>query len=337
MTYADLDVTTNFSFLHGASHADELVVTAAALGHSAIAVTDRNTLAGVVRAFEAARKMGLRLVVGCRLDLLDAPSLLVYPTDRAAYGRLCKLLTLGRRRAPKGECHLDRADVADHAEGLIAMVLPPDEPGDEFTHEINTFKDIFKDRLYLAARCVLDGHDARRLDRLSALAEQSGVPLVATNGVRMHTPARRPLLDVLTCIREKVTVDTAGWRLAANAEAHLKSPADMARLFRDYPDAIARTQEIVAACTFSLDELRYEYPDEPVPAGATPQEELERLTWEGARRRWPDGVPPALDRQIRHEFTVVAELGYAPYFLTVHDIVRFARSRGILCQGRGSA
>ncbi|MGC2855151.1 error-prone DNA polymerase [Novispirillum sp. DQ9] len=333
--YADLDVTTNYSFLHGASHPDELVLTAAALGHSAIAVTDRNTLAGVVRAHAAARRAGLRLVVGCRLELLDAPSLLVYPTDRAAYGRLCRLLTLGRRRAPKGECHLERADLAAHAEGLVAIALPPEE-GD-IRADLPALREMFGGRLHLAARCRLDGRDARRLAALAEVAEACGTPLVATNGVLMHTPARRPLLDVLTCIREKLTIDTAGWRLSANAEAHLKSPAAMARLFRDHPEALSRIGGIVAACAFSLDELRYEYPDEPVPAGSTPQEELERLTWDGARAFWPGGIPETVERQIRHEFAVIGQLGYAPYFLTVHDIVRFARSKDILCQGRGSA
>jgi len=335
--YVELDVTTNFSFLHGASHADELAVTAAALGHRALGVTDRNTLAGVVRAWDACRQVGLRVLVGCRLDLQDAPSLLVYPTDRAAYGRLSKLLTLGRRRAPKGACDLTLQDVAHHAEGLIALALPPDEATEDFAKDLNRFKDIFGDRLYLAARCRLDGRDAERLMQLQHLADRCGAPMVATNGVRMHSPERRALLDVLTCIREKTTIDAAGWLTAANAETHLKAPGNMARLFRDHPDALARTVEIAEACHFDLGELRYEYPDDPVPEGSTADDELTRLVAEGVSRRYPAGAPEAVRQAVAHEMTVIRALGYAPYFLTVHDIVSFARSRGILCQGRGSA
>ncbi|WP_299440452.1 error-prone DNA polymerase [uncultured Rhodospira sp.] len=336
--YAELDVTTNFTFLRGASHPDELVVTAAALGLRAMAVTDRNTLAGVVRAWTAARDTGLHLIVGCRLDLEDAPSVLVYPTDRAAYGRLCGLLTLGRRRAPKGSCLLVRDDLASHAAGLIAVVLPPEEGDlDPVARDVVAFREIFTDGCHLAARCRLDGRDAGRLAALAAVAARTGVPLVATNGVRMHTPARRPLLDVLTCIREHVTVETAGWRLAANAEAHLKSPADMAALFAAYPDALARTVEIADRCAFDLAELRYEYPDDITPPGRTPQAYLEDLTRAGMAWRWPDGAPERVRTTIAHELTVIQQLGYAPYFLTVYDIVRFARSQGILCQGRGSA
>nr|WP_184048983.1 error-prone DNA polymerase [Roseospira visakhapatnamensis] len=336
--YAELDVTTNFTFLEGASHPDELVVTAAALGLRALAVTDRNSLAGVVRAWTAARDAGLRVVVGCRLDLEDAPSLLVYPTDRAAYGRLCTLLTLGRRRAPKGSCLLSRADLADHAAGLIAVALPPEEGVlGPFEQDLAVFRDMFPEGCYLAARCRLDGRDARRLAALATLAARAGVPLVATNGARMHTPARRPLLDVLTCIRAHVTVDTAGWRLAANAEAHLKGPAEMAALFAGYPDALARTVEIAGRCTFDLGDLRYEYPDDLTPPDRTPHQHLEDLTRAGMAWRWPDGAPETVRATIAHELAIIRQLNYAPYFLTVHDIVRFARSRGILCQGRGSA
>ncbi|KAA5604923.1 error-prone DNA polymerase [Roseospira marina] len=342
--YAELDVTTNFTFLHGASHPDELVVTAAALGLHALAVTDRNTLAGVVRAWTAARAAGLRLIVGCRLDLEDAPSVLVYPTDRAAYGRLCTLLTLGRRRAPKGACFLSRDDLAEHAAGLIAAVLPPEEGltdgrgMDAFERELAALRDLFPgDTCHLAARCRLDGRDARRLATLAAVAARVGVPLLATNGVRLHTPARRPLLDVLTCIREHVTVDAAGWRLAANAEAHLKSPAAMAALFADYPDALTRTVAIADRCTFDLADLRYEYPDDITPPDRTPQQHLEDLTQAGLAWRWPEGAPASVRATVARELAIIDQLGYAPYFLTVYDIVRFARSQDILCQGRGSA
>ncbi|WP_404385753.1 error-prone DNA polymerase [Caenispirillum salinarum] len=336
--YAELDVTTNFSFLHGASHPGELVTAAAALGLSAIAITDRNSLAGVVRAWEAAKNTGIRALVGCRLDLMDCASVLVYPVDRAAYGRLCSLLTTGRRRAPKGECELYRADLETHAEGMIAAVIPPEGgPTAAFMNDLRTLADIFDSRCHLAARCRLDGRDARRLAALDAAAQAAGVPLLATNAARMHTRSRRPLLDVLTCIRDHVTVDTAGWRLAANAEAHLKAPEEMAALFADYPDALARSVAIAEACTFDLSELRYEYPDDDTPPGSTPQAELERLAWEGAAWRWPEGLPETVRATIETELRVIESLDYAPYFLTVHDIVRFARSRGILCQGRGSA
>ncbi|MBW7849094.1 MAG: error-prone DNA polymerase [Rhodospirillales bacterium] len=335
--YAELQVTTNFSFLRGASHPDELVLAAAALGHSAVAVTDRNTLAGVVRAHSAAKQIGIRLVVGVRLDLRDAPSLLCFPTDRAAYGRLCRLLTLGNRRAPKGECHLDRADLAEFAAGQVAVALPPADPNDVFIQYIKELRSIFDAGCYLAASHLHRGDDARRLHRLAAIAESAGTPLVATNDVHYHAPDRRPLQDVLTCIREHCTIDGAGWRLFANAERHMKPPEEMAALFRRYPDAVARTVEIAERCHFSLDELRYEYPVDPVPEGGTPQSEMERLTWIGAGERYPEGIPPKVRAQIEHEFELIAQLGYAPYFLTVHDIVGFARSRGILCQGRGSA
>ena len=346
--YVELQVSTNFSFLRGASHPEELAVTAAALGHAAIAVADRNSLAGVVRAHIACKQAGIRLVVGARLDLTDGPSLLCFPTDRAAYGRLSKLLTIGRRRAPKGECHLTRADVAEARAGQIFVILPP-EPASAtdanpaldidgaFARQLSAYRGILGDRLYLAAHHLYRGDDGRRMARLAALAERCRVPLVATNDVHCHAPERRPLQDVLTCIREHCTIRTAGWRLHANAERHLKAPAEMARLFRDHPQAVARTVEIADACQFSLDELRYEYPDEITQGGRSPQEELERLTWERAAERYPEGLTDRVRGQLRHELDLIGELDYAPYFLTVYDIVRFARSQKILCQGRGSA
>jgi error-prone DNA polymerase len=338
--YAELQVTTNFSFLRGASHAHELVAQAVALGHEAIAVADRNTLAGVVRMHIAAKEAGLRLVVGAQLDLRDGASLLAFPEDRAAYGRLSRLITLGRRRAPKGDCDLTRADVFQHGAGMLFVLLPPEPPAlpdDRFADELRALAVAFPDRCYLAAQNLLQGDDDRRLAQLAALADACGVPLVATNDVHMHEPSRRPLADVVACIREHCTIDAAGYRLAANAERRLKSPEAMARLFRDYPDALARTVEIAGRCRFSLDELRYEYPDEVVDPGATAQESLARLTWEGARVRYPGGVPKQVRTLVEHELALIEQLGYAPYFLTVQDIVRFARERGILCQGRGSA
>ena len=332
--YAELDVTTNFTFLRGGSHAEELVATAKALGHEAIAVADANTLAGVVRAHLAAKEVGIKFIPGARLVLQDASSLLAYPTDRAAYGRLCRLLTLGQRRAEKGQCTLSLEDVAAHADGLIFIALP-DEP--DFEAQLLRIKDLLPSPLYLAARHSYRGGDRARIAALAQLAARADVPLVATGGVLYHAPHRRPLQDVLTCIREKCTITEAGFRLEANAERHLKPAEEMARLFKGHEEALHRTIEIAQACTFSLDELKYEYPDEPVPHGKTPQSHLEDLAWEGAQWRFPDGIPANVRDTIEKELVLIAALNYAPYFLTVHDIVHHARSLGILCQGRGSA
>ncbi len=346
--YAELQAVSNYSFLRGVSHADELVGRAAELGLAAIGIADRNTLAGAVRAHVAAKAVaakavtakagGLRLLTGARLDLACGLSLLCYPRDRAAYGRLCRLLTLGQRRAAKGSCVLHMDDAMDHAEGQVLIALPPGRTDDEtFEAALAELHRRHDGPLYLAAHMLYRGDDASRLNRLAALAARNEAPLVATNDVHYHTPARRPLQDVLTAIQARVTVAEAGWRLAANAERHLKGGAEMVRLFRGREDAVARTIEIVRLCAFSLDELAYEYPDEPVPAGSTPQRHLEALTWEGAARCYPGGIPAKVRRALMHELGLIAELGYAPYFLTVYDIVRFAREKGILCQGRGSA
>jgi error-prone DNA polymerase len=333
MPYAELQVTTNFSFLRGASHPDEMVLAAAALGLGAVAITDRNSLAGVVRAHAAAKQAGLRLVVGARLDLTDGASLLCFPSDRAAYGRLTRLLTVGKRRAAKGQCLIGREDVIAHGEGQILVVLPPERPDAAFLAELADWSRRFS--CYLAAHWLFRGDDVRRLALLARLAGQAGTPLVAANDVHYHTPGRRPLQDVLSCIREGCTVAEAGWRLAPNAERHLKSADEMARVFARYPEAVARTMEIAQACRFSLDELRYDYPIEESEVSS--QQRLTRLTWEGAVRRYPDGLPDKVQAAIEHELKLIDELAYAPYFLTVHDLVRFAEGRGILCQGRGSA
>src|SRR5712675_2291396 len=339
--YAELQVASNFSFLRGAPHPDELVVTAAALGHAAIAITDRNSFAGIVRAHHAAKTIGIRLVIGVRLDLADGTSLLAFPEDRAAYGRLTRLLTLGKRRAPKGECHLDYADLVAHGEGQILIVLPPAE-GDvaEFAAHLSFARQVaadFRGRAYLAAHHLYRGDDAGRLARLADIAAITGLPLVATNDVHYHEPERRPLQDVVTCIREHCTIAEAGFRLAAHAERHLKPASEMARLFRGYEDALSRTLEIVARCRFGLDELRYEYPEEPVPPGFTPQQWLTELAWKGAAEKFPGGVPEHIRERIEHELNLIEQLDFARYLLTVHDIVQFARSKDILCQGRGSA
>ncbi len=345
--YVELQVTSNFSFLRGAAHPEELAAQAAALGHPAIAITDRNTLAGVVRGHLGAKTAGIRLIVGARLDLADGPSLICLPTGRAAYGRLSQLLTRGKRRAAKGECHLTRADLVTggvfaRGAGQILLALPPDEPDDEFVTFLKALRIKLKSECYLAASHRYGGDDVRRLARLAELAVTCGTPMVATNDAHYHVPERRALADVVTCIREHCTIDTAGWRLAANAERHLKPAHEMARLFRDYPHAVTRTAEIAERCRFSLEALRYDYPIDPVPGGDTPDEALARLAWAGAAERYgpkhcPDGVPETVRKQIAHELELITELRYAPYFLTVHDIVRFARSKDILCQGRGSA
>ena len=344
--YAELQATSNFSFLRGAAHPEEMVTTAAELGHRAIAIADRNSLAGIVRAHVAAKSAGIRLVVGARLVLEDAPEMLCFPKDRAAYGRLSRLLTLGKRRAPKGECDLGKRDLFghdgfEHGEGQIIVVLaPPISTGTidaGFAKALGEIAGNFPGRCHLAAQHLYRGDDSRRLRRLADLAAAHRVPLVATNDAHAHIAARRPLHDVLTCIREHRTLDTAGRRLFANAERHLKPPEEMARLFADYPEALRQSVAIAESCGFSLDELRYEYPAEAGADGRSPQEILTRLAWEGARARFPAGVPDDLAGLITHELDLIGQLGYAAYFLTVHDIVRFARSRGILCQGRGSA
>ena len=335
--YAELQVTTNFSFLRGASHPDELVRRAAELGLAAVGIADRNTLAGVVRAHIAAKSAGLRLLVGTRLDLAGGCSLLCYPRDRAAYGRLCRLLTLGQRRAEKGGCVLHADDVAGHAEGQILIALAPSRPDESFVADLAELRRRHAGSLYLAACMLYRGDDRARLNRLAEIARRHGAPLVATNDVHYHRSERRPLQDVLTAIREHVTVAQAGYRLTANAERHLKTTAEMLRLFHGHEDAVVRTLEVAGLCGFSLDELAYEYPDEPVPGGRAPQQYLEELTWEGADRCYPEGIPRKVRASLTHELGLIGELAYARYFLTVYDIVRFARSRGILCQGRGSA
>ncbi|MDM7459733.1 MAG: error-prone DNA polymerase, partial [Paracoccus sp. (in: a-proteobacteria)] len=336
MTYTELQVSSHFTFLRGVSSAQELFATAALMGMKALAVTDRNTLAGIVRAHEAARDTGVRLIVGCRLDLRCGMSLLVYPMDRAGYGRLCQLLSLGKARAGKGACHLDWADVAAHAEGLLAVLIP-DMADDACALNLRRLRDAFAGRAYLALTLRRRPNDALCLHDLSALAARLSVPTVVTNDVLFHTPDRRILQDVVTAIRLNTTVDALGLRRERHADRYLKTPSEMARLFIRHPEALARTSEIADRCRFSLDELRYQYPEERPDPARSPQETLEALTWQGAAGRYPKGIPPAVTAIINHELRLIEKLDYAPYFLTVHSIVRFARSQGILCQGRGSA
>ena len=331
-------MATGFSFLRGASHPEELVGTAVALGLSAIGIADRNTVAGVVRAHETAKDAGLRLLVGSRLSFRDGtPDILCYPRDRAAWGRLTRLLTAGNLRGKKGECLLDYADLQAYGEGQLLLVVSPDRLDAAFRDTIQRMAGDFRGSAYLTAIRRYRGDDARRLRLLASLADAVCAPMVATNDVLYHAPERRALQDVLTCIREGCTIGNAGFRLQPHAERHLKSPREMARLFRGHSDAIARTAEIVQRCSFSLDELAYEYPDEPVPPGRTPDEHLAALAWEGAAARFPQGMPKEVRQTLQKELVVVAQLNYARYFLTVHDIVRYAHSQEILCQGRGSA
>jgi len=396
--YAELHAKTNFSFLEGASHPDELVRRAAELGYAALAVTDRNSLAGVVRAHAAARDSGLKLLVGAEITPDDAPGAVLLATDRASYGRLAALITRGRRRAPKGECRLTFDDVAEHAEGLIAGVLgregrevttkaakaatkagqaPPLRggagpgfardgtgtsaarrsrarfrpgprlrseigiaavvPPDSIADHLHRYRDLFDDRCYLLAELHRGPDDRGDLARLAQHARRARVPLAAAGDVHYHEPDRKALHDVLVAVRHGSTVAEAGQRLFANAQRHLKALDEIAAAFADVPGAVARTVEIADRCTFSLDELRYEYPEELAPAGEKPIEYLRRLAWAGARKRYPRGVPDKVRGLLEHELRLIEELRYEAYFLTVWDLVRFARRRGILCQGRGSA
>jgi error-prone DNA polymerase len=353
--YAELGAMTNFSFLEGASHPGELMMQARALGLAAVGVADRNTLAGMVRALMGAEDVDIPLVVGSRLGFTDGTELIVFPRDRAAYGRLCRLLSLGKseavpqagvdpdvERIEKAETRLTFEQAVGLGEGMIALAPAPERPDAAFEARLAAWRRAWPDDLYLAAAPLWRGDDRRRLNRLASMAQRTGAPMIAANAVLYHHPDRRMLQDVLTCIREGSTIDRAGRRLQANAERHLKPPAQMARLFRGHEAALARTMAVARACTFSLKELRYQYPDEPVPPGWTAQRWLVRLTCQGAREKWPRAkgpVPVKVVQTIRKELRLVRQLGYAPYFLTVHDIVAWARSRPdpILCQGRGSA
>src|SRR3982751_5844561 len=336
--YVELGISSPFSFLRGASGAIELTIRALELGMDSIGIADRNTLAGIVRMHSACKEAGLKPLIGCRLDLSDAPSLLAYPIDRDGYGRLSRLLSLGKMRAEKGECELSLADVAAHQNGIAFIPWPSDDL-DVFEAELKGLRETLPFLRHVAASWLYRGNDAARIERLDRIARENGCTTLATNDVHYHAPDRRPLQDVVTCIREKVTITTAGYLLNPNAERHLKSPAEMARLFARWPHAISATREFADALNFSLDELRYEYPRESVPEGRSPQRHLEHLTWIGAAQHWPGGIPAKVLKQLRHELALIAKLDFARYFLTVHDIVAFARSLDppILCQGRGSA
>jgi error-prone DNA polymerase len=343
MQYTELQVTTNFTFLRGASHPEEIVEQAATYGYTAIAITDRNTFAGMVRGHVAAKKLGIRVIPACRLDLLDGPSLLAFPTDIHAYAQISNLLTVGNLRTEKGQCHLYKADVYNYAKGSRFAVLPPPALNELFDFELSfkkvlrEYRNVFGHNLYIAASRTYGGEDTKQLHRIHQLAKELNISMVATNDVHYHSPERRELQDVVTCVREKCTIYNAGFRLHPNAERYLKPIDEMLRLFRQYPDAVLNTQSIAEGCKFSLDELKYQYPKEITTDGRTPQEELRHLTMLGATEHFGEELPDKLKSSIEYELTFIEQMSYAPYFLTVYDIVRFARGKGILCQGRGSA
>ena len=345
MKYAELWCKSNFSFLEGASHAEELATRAAEIGCHALAITDRNSLAGIVRAHQAAKTANLKLLIGAEITPSDGDSLVLLAMNVAGYRNLSRLITVGRRTAPKGECHLTVADVAAHADDLLA-VLPFSRDAQRSAGVLHApvrvaakqeYRDVFAGRVYLAAAVHLGPCDGADLDHAAQQARQARLPLLATNRVHYHVPERRPLHEVLTAVRHHTTVANLGALRFANGERHLKSPRQMAELFARYPDAIQRTVEVADRCTFSLDELRYEYPDELCPAGQTPTTHLAELTWAGARERYPAGIPEKVRVLLEKELLLIAELRYEAFFLTVWDLVKYARARGILCQGRGSA
>ena len=366
--YSELHAMSNFSFLQAASHPEELIHQASSFGMKAIAITDINSVTGLVRAHLAAKDKGIKLVIGARLTFEDGPDLLIYPTNKAAYGCLTKLLTLGKRRAVKGSCKLYLSDLNKsefcYGEGQIVIVVPPSdifvstsivsykircrnkqqsnhisffEIKKTFKKQLFHLKKFFKEFVYLSVSYNYSYKSKKRISALSQLSTFYNIPLVATNDVLIHSPSRKPLLDVITCIRNGVTIHEAGYLLGPNAERHLKSPNQMAKLFLELPDAILRTSEIVDLCQFSLDELSYEYPCDLVPFNSTLESELSRLVSEGAKKRYPSGVPKKVFTQIKYELKIINSLGFAPYFLTVYDIIRYAESQNIFCQGRGSA
>ncbi|MBB43493.1 MAG: error-prone DNA polymerase [Rhodospirillaceae bacterium] len=336
-SYAELQTTSNFSFLCGASHPEEIVARSAELGHTAIAITDHNSLAGIVRAHLAARKAKIQLIVGAKLLFSDAPPLLCLPMNHGAYSQLSRLITLGRRRAPKGKCYITIHDFLEKQKDQIAIVLTSDYYSEQLPKSLSSISNIMSDRCYLALNNLLCGGDAKRIRLLAARAAEIKVKTVATNDVYYHIPERRELQDTIAAINHHTTIERAGYHLFPNAERYLKSAEEMTNLFSHHPEAISNTLEIANRCCFSLDELSYEYPDNESPLGVSPQEHLTQLTWKGAANRYSKCIPKKVIKQIDHELKLIGKLSYANYFLTVHSIMEFARERQILCQGRGSA
>ncbi|QYX56195.1 error-prone DNA polymerase [Roseovarius sp. SCSIO 43702] len=343
--YVELGVTTCFSFLRGASDAVDLTTTAHALGYDRLGCADLNTMAGVVRLHAEALKAAMRPVIGCRLRLVTGEEFLAYPRNRAAYGRLCALLSKGKMHdaegawQAKGACDITIEDLARHGAD-VQLVVVPDESLTRFAANLARLVRALPTMKHVAASYLYRGDDRARINRLDRLARGHGLSIMATNDVRYHVPERRPLLDVMTCILHKTTIDRAGFLLNPNAELHLKSPAQMKALFSEWPHAIKATRDIADACDFDLRELAYDYPRETVPDGRSPQEYLEELTWKGAARRYPEGLSPKLEKTLRKELDLIRKLDIPQYFLTIEQIVKFARYEcdpPILCQGRGSA
>lgn len=334
--YVELQVTSHFSFLRGASSPEELFAAAKLLGHEALALADWNSVAGVVRGWDGQKATGVRMIAGTRVDLTDGRAMLLYPTDRRAWSRLSRLLSIGKARGGKGCCILEWTDVAAHAEGMIS-ILVPDVPSEALAMNLRELREIFGERGFCALSLRRRPDDAARLHAIDGLARSLGVRSVATGDVLYHTSERRPLQDVMTAIREKTTIDALGFRRERFMDRDFKSPAEMERRFAAFPDAIAASADIAALCTFDLGEIQYQYPYEEVMAGRSAQEALAALTEEGAEQKFPGGLPDKYRQQIDHELKLIDQLGYAPYFLTVNAIVAESRRRGILCQGRGSA
>lgn len=336
--YVELAVTSAFSFLLGASHPRELALAAYRHGYDALGIADLNSLAGVVRLHATAKKLRLRPLIGARIVLADGTGFLAYPTDRAAYGRLASLITKGRREdldgkwQKKGRCDLNLDDLAAHAQGMRLIWLP----GTDLS-PLPGLAARLPQLSHVAASWLYRSDDRARINRLDRAARAAGLSILAINDVHYHAPERRPLQDVMTCIREGTTIAQAGLQLAQNAERHLKPPAQMVQLFADWPHAIRASREIADSCRFSLDELQYEYPRESVPPGLTPQQHLENLTWRSAHARYPAGISPKVHATLKKELALIGEKKIAQYFLTIHEIVRYAESKSILHQGRGSA
>lgn len=343
MDYTELQITTNFTFLRGGSHPEEIVEQALSLGYTEIAITDHNTLAGVVRAYSAAKGKNIRIIPGCRLDLLDGHSLLAYPKTKEGYSNLSGLLSEGNLRVEKGKCFLYKKDVYAFSKDLLFILVPPAslnaafEIEGTFKESVEEYKKKLGSNFYIGATRSYHANDSKKLFRLAELSKNYNVPLVAINDVHYHAPERRELQDVLTCIREKCTITNAGFKLYQNAERYLKTAQEMKRLFALYPEAIVNTKKVAELCQFSLCELKYNYPEEITSEGRTPQEELVHLTWVGAREKFGEIIPKHIRDQIQFELDFMERKNYASYFLTVYDLVRFARSQNILCQGRGSA